>query len=185
MEFSMQKTHSEARKANERKLREMGYRPGPTSESFSDFVKMKVLARKRIEQYGNPYGANSFPMVMAQHKELVRNVCVRVDAPRIAELDALTELLDCNKQEFVLELLVAGIEQAKTALREAGLEHAFDAAVDKKLDDAGFTVAPNKGGFWGMNYRGEPITNKDADHHEKMSRAISRTVGKILPEDRE
>lgn len=45
-EYVMQKTHSEARKANEKKLREMGYRPGPTSENFSDFVTMKVLARK-------------------------------------------------------------------------------------------------------------------------------------------
>ena len=182
----MQKTHSEARKANEKKLHEMGYRPGPTSQSFSDFVTMKVLARKRIEQYGNPYGANSFPMVMAHHKELVRNVCVRVDAPRIAELDAVTEMLDCNKQEFVLELLVAGIEQAKAALREAGLENAFDAAVDRKLDDAGFTVtAPNEDGLWGSHYRGEPIINKNAGHHEKMASAISRTVGEALPESSE
>jgi len=174
-------SYSEARKANEEKLLQIGYRPGPTSESFSDFVKMKVLARKRIEQYGNPFGANAFPMALSQHKELLRNVCVRVDAFRIAELDALTELLDCNKQEFVLELLVAGIEQAKTALRKAGLEHAFDAAVDRKLDEAGFTVAPNNGGFWGMSYRGEPILNKDAGHHEKMASAISRTVGETLP----
>lgn len=182
----MQATHSEARKANERKLREIGYRPGPTNESFSDFVTMKVLWRKRIEQYGNPFGANSFPMAMAQHKELVRNVCVRVDAPRIAELDALAEVLDCNKQEFVLELLVAGIEQAKAALREAGLEHAFDAAVDRKLNEAGFTVvAPNEAGFWGTHYRGEPIINRDAGHHEKMARAISRTVGETLPENGE
>lgn len=178
----MTTTHSDARKANEEKLHQMGYRPGPTSESFSDFVKMKVLARKRIEQYGNPFGANSFPMALAQHKELLRNVCVRVDALRIAELDALTEILDCNKQEFVLELLVAGIEQAKTSLREAGLAYAFDAAVDKKLDDAGFTVAPLNNGFWGMNYRGEPIINKEAGHHEKMAGAISRTVGETLPE---
>lgn len=182
----MKKTHSEARRENERKLHEMGYRPGPASESFSDFVTMKVLARKRIEQYGNPYGANSFPMAMAQHKELVRNVCVRVDAPRIAELDAVTEILDCNKQEFVLELLVAGIEQAKAALREAGLEHAFDAAVDRKLDEAGFTVAAaDEAGFWGTHYRGNPITSKDAGHHEKMARAITRTVGETLPESDE
>lgn len=179
----MLKSHSEARRANESKLGEMGHLPGPTKENFSDFVQMKLLARKRVEQYGNPFGANSFPMALAQHKELVRNVCIRVDAPRIAELDALTEVLDCNKQEFVLELLVAGIEQAKSQLTEAGLRYAFDAAVDRKLDEAGFTVdAATEAGFWRTSYRNEPIVNKDATHHEQAGRSVSAAVGTVLPE---
>jgi len=33
-----------------------------------------------------------------------------------------------------------------------------------------------------MTYRGEPILNENADHHEKMARAISLTVGETLPE---
>ncbi|HMO30227.1 hypothetical protein [Enterovirga sp.] len=179
----MSMSHSGARKLNAQKLRDMGYRPGPTDESFSDFVKMKVLARKRIEQYGNPFGANAFPMILAQHKELLRNVCVRVDAPRIAELDAVTEILDCNKQEFVLELLVAGIEQAKAALREAGLESVFDAAVDRKLEEAGFTVAPpHEDGFWRTLYRGEQVINRNAAQHEKAAGALSRTIKDTLPD---
>ncbi|MGV3550118.1 hypothetical protein [Rhizobium sp.] len=180
----MELTHSEAERANDEKLRELGYVPGPDRASFSDFVAMKVIALKRTHQYGNVYGANALPMGMAQHKGLVRNVCVRVDAMRIAELDALTELLDCNKQEFVLELLVAGMEQAKAALRTAGLEKAFDTAVDRKLDEAGFSVVPpGEGGFWGTHYQGKPIINPDARHHEKMARGISGTIGEALPEN--
>ena len=175
--------HSDAEKANDQKLRELGYLPGPTSDSFADFVQMKVIALKRTHQYGNAFGANALPMTFAQYKGLLRNVCVRVDAMRIAELDALTELLDCNKQEFVLELLVAGMEQAKTALRAAGLEKAFDAAVDKKLEEAGFTVVPpNEDGFWGTHYQGKPLVNNSAKHHEKMAGAISGTVREALPD---
>lgn len=176
-------SHSKAEKANDQKLREMGYIPGPSGESFSDFIKMKVIAQRRTHQFGTPFGANSTPMVFAQYKELLRNVCVRIYPFRMAELDALTEILDCNKQEFVLELLVAGMEQAKAALREGGLERAFDEAVDKKLEDTGFSVAPQSpDGFWQTHYRGKPITNKEAGHHEKMAGAISSTIGDALPE---
>lgn len=176
-------THSEAEKANGQKLAELGYVPGLTGASFSDFLTMKVIALKRTHQFGNAYGANALPMGMSQHKGLVRNLCVRVDAMRIAELDALTELLDCNKQEFILELLVAGMEQAKTAIRAAGMEKIFDEAVDSKLDDAGFTVAPSPSeGFWATHYQGKLIVNKDAKHHEKMARAISGAIEETLPE---
>jgi len=175
--------HSRAERENDEKLREMGYVPGPTGDSFSDFITMKVIAQRRSHQFGNPFGANATAMVFAQYKELLRNVCVRVDPFRMAELDALTEVLDCNKQEFVLELLVAGMEQAKAALRAAGLERAFDDAVDKRLDEAGFSVAPQSAsGFWQTHYRGKPIVNKQAEHHEKMAGAISSTIGDALPE---
>lgn len=176
-------SHSEAERQNNAKLRELGYITGPTGESFSEFVSMKVISAKRTHQYGTPYGANSLAMVCAQYKDLLRNVCVRVDALHAAELDALTEILDCNKQEFVLELLIAGIEQTKSALKSAGLERAFDEAVDNKLNDLGFSVEPaNEEGFWGTNYKGKPIINNKAEHHEKMAGAISRTIAETLPD---
>src|SRR5690348_15685387 len=84
---------------------------GSDRDSFSDYLFMKVIASKRIQQFGNAYGANANPLGFP--KELVRNLGIRVDPVRLAELDALTEVLDCNKQEFVLELLVGGIEQGK------------------------------------------------------------------------
>lgn len=173
-------SHSEAKRANERIVKEMGRPGGPTGESFSEFVTMKVIARKRIEQYGNPFGANAMGMVFSDRKDLVRNVCVRVDPIRLAELDALMELLDCNKQEFVLELLVAGIEQTKAALREAGLEASFDTAVDQRLKQAGFAVAQRENGFWGLTHDGATVATKEAQAHRAAAEASTRGLGRAI-----
>lgn len=181
--IGMQKTYSQAIKANMRKLEEIGRPFGPYGAGFSDFLMMKVLARKRVERFGNPFGANALPMVFSQKKELVRNVCVRVDPIRLAELDALMELLGCNKQEFVLELLVAGIEQAKAALRDAGLEPAFDEAVDKRMAEAGFTAEPSHhDGFWTLHHRGELVVNEEAARHKAAAEAMSVMVEKAVGE---
>lgn len=181
----MAKTYTEAMKANYQKMEEIGRYFGPYAAGFSDFLRMKVLARKRVERFGNPFGANALPMVFSQKKELMRNVCVRVDPIRLAELDALMEVLQCNKQEFVLELLVAGIEQAKAALREAGLEHAFDAAVDKRLAEAGFTAEPSPAGdgFWTLHHNGELVVNEDAARHKEAAEAMTAMVEKSIGED--
>lgn len=173
-------SHSEAMRANERIVKETGRPGGPTGESFSDFVTMKVLARKRVEQFGNPYGANAMAMVFSDRKDLLRNVCVRVDPIRLAELDALMELLDCNKQEFVLELLVSGIERAKSALREAGLDAVLDAAVDRRLDEAGFAVAQREDGFWTLEHRGERVVAKAAQAHEATARDATGGLGRAI-----
>ncbi len=174
----MTMTYSEAVKASAEKGETGAY-----SASFSDFITMKVLAGKRTERFGNVYGANAHVMAFAQRKELVRNLGIRVDALRLAELDAVTEILNCNKQEFVLELLVAGIEQAKEAIATAGLQHVYDEAIDRKIAQAGFTVVPaTTEGHWTLLHNGEPIVNKDADRHRKAANAISDMVGEIATE---
>jgi hypothetical protein len=172
--------YSEANKANEAALARQA---GAYSSGFEDFLTMKTLARKRINMFGNPFGANAHALAFSTKKELVRNLCVRVDAVRLAELDALTEVLDCNKQEFVMELLVAGIEQAKEALASQGLQQIFDECVDQRIADAGFTMEPAATeGFWTMHHRGEPIVNKDYERHANAARAVKDLVEKELPQ---
>ncbi|WP_061289687.1 hypothetical protein [Azotobacter vinelandii] len=131
---------------------------GDYGSSFSDFVLMKTLAAKRLEHFGNRNGANA--NTLGFRKELVRNIGIRVDALRLAELDAITAILECNKQEFVMELLVAGIEQAKQAIKEAGLEKRYEELVDAKVSEAGFSVEPSSTeGYWVLHHGGKPIVS--------------------------
>lgn len=123
---------------------------------FADFVQMKTLALKRFERFGNRNGANANTLGFG--KELVRNLGIRVDAVRLAELDAVTETLACNKQEFMMELLVAGIEQAKQAIRLAGLEKRYEETVDRRIAEAGFSMEPSSNeGYWTLHYAGRPV----------------------------
>lgn len=168
----MSMTYSSALKANAEKGETGAYSAG-----FSDFIAMKILASKRTERFGNVYGANAYLMAFSQRKELVCNLDIRIDAIRLAELDAVTEILNCNKQEFVLELIVAGIEQAKQALTAAGLQHAYDEVVDEKIAEVGISIAPSASqGCWTLHHNGEPIVNQDADRHGKAANTISDMV---------
>ncbi len=148
-------TYSEAIRANTEGSER---RRGAYSTGFSDFVAMKVLAAKRVDRFGSPHGANANVLGFTQRKELVRNLGIRIDAIRLAEIDALTEILGCNKQEFVLEVLVAGIEQAKEALYTAGLQTAYEEKLDLNIQEAGFSVEPSRNeGYWTLHYKGEPL----------------------------
>jgi len=156
---------------------------GPTEDNFTDFLTMKVIGSKRVQTFGNAYGANANTLGFSHKKELVRNLGVRVDAVRLAELDAVTAILGCNKQEFVLELLVAGLEQAKAAIRTAGLRHLYDDALDRNMAAAGFTVEPSpNAGYWTLHHKGEPIVNRDAERHEKATAAMSEIIGENAAE---
>jgi len=136
---------------------------GPTGESFAEFLTLKVIARKRIEQFGNIHGATANLVGFGQGKDLIKNLGVRIDALRLAELDALTEFLDCNKQKFVLELLAAGIQQAREAVARAGLEERFNAVLDRKIAEAGFTLeASGEKDDWALHHQGEPLVSARA-----------------------
>lgn len=154
-EFRMEIGYSAAMKIESGKAELTDFRT-----CFSDFVAMRTLAAKRLELFGNPRGANANTAGFGHLKELVRNVGLRVDAIRLAELDAVTELFACNKQEFFMELLVAGLDQAKDSIREAGLEKRYEALVDQRIAAAGITVgpSPNKGHL-SLYFRGEPIVS--------------------------
>lgn len=144
---------------------------GPTGESFAEFLTLKVIARKRIEQFGNFHGATANMVGFGQNKDLIKNLGVRIDALRLAELDAITEFLDCNKQKFVLELLAAGIQQAREAVVAAGLEGRFNAVLDRKFAEAGFTVEPSgEKGHWALHHQGEPIVRAE-DQNKAMAAA--------------
>lgn len=154
------KTYTQSVAANEAHLSDY---PRQDPAVFEDFLLMKIIEQKRVQQFGNRHGANANAMCFAQKKGLVRNLGVRVDAVRLAEIDAVTEFLGCNKQEFVMELLIAGLEQAKAAAAENGLSLLLNNAIDRKMEEAGFTVEPSpKEGFWTLHHKGQPLHNDSA-----------------------
>jgi len=158
-------TYTEAVAANEVQ------NPHPVRQdasSFGEFLSMKIIEQKRIQQFGNRFGANANAVGFAQKKELVRNLGIRIDAIRLAELDAVTEFLGCNKQEFVMELLVAGLEQTKAVAAQNGLRLILDGVIDRKVEEAGFSVEPSPNeGFWALVHKGQPLHNERAAEQAK------------------
>jgi len=160
-------------------------RPHQDSNVFSEFLTMKIIEQRRIQQFGNRYGANAHAVGFAQKKDLVRNLGVRIDAVRLAELDAVTEFLGCNKQEFVMELLLSGLEQAKVAIAQGGLKPMLDKTIDRKVEEAGFSVEPSpNGGFWTLHYKGQALHNQRAAQQDQAlepttSRAIESELGQL------
>jgi hypothetical protein len=137
-------------------------------ESFDDFVAMKAIGAKRIQTFGNAFGANASPVGMGSHsKELVRNLCVRLDALSLAEIDALTDALECSKQEFVVELLAAGIAKTMAALEQQGLSSVFEERMGERLKKAELSFQPTADGkYRHLCFRGEVIRAKDWKRHE-------------------
>lgn len=167
-------TFSEAGRHN---MALLGREAGPYQEGFGDFLQAKALARKRLERFGNPTGANATVLALSDKKELVRNLCVRVDALRLAEIEALTNVLGCNKQEFVLELLVAGIEQAKKVLDQQGIRHLFDQQLDQLVEEAGFTMEQAEPeGFYRTHYKGQPVINARHQQHMEAASALTGVI---------
>lgn len=160
-----------------------GRERGAYAEGFSDFLTMKVIGAKRLDMFGTAYGANSIPMTLGQRKEAVRSLGVRIDAICLAELESLIEMLGCSKQEFVLEVLSAGIEQGKDALKSAGLLAAYEVKVNRRVREAGFTSvpAPTKG-FYHTHYNGELAVNKEYDAHQAAVGAMSEIVDSATSE---
>jgi hypothetical protein len=131
--------------------------------SFDDFVVMKAIGAKRVQSFGNAFGANASPVGMGSHsKELVRNLCVRVDALSLAEIDALTDVLECSKQEFVIELLTAGIAKTMATLEQQGLAGLFEQRMSERLEKAELSFRPTADGkFTTLHFRGEQVRAKD------------------------
>lgn len=153
---------------------------GPSGDSFADFITMKVITRKRVEQFGNIHGATANMVGFGQNKDLIKNLGVRIDAIRLAEIDALTEFLDCNKQKFVLELLAAGIEQAREAVVRAGLGDQFNAVLNRKIAEAGFSVEPSGDkGYWTLHHQGEPIVNARAGEQGKAPQTAGEVAADV------
>lgn len=147
------------------------------AEGFHDYLSMKTLARKRIERFGSPMGANATPLAFSDQPELVRNLCVRVDAIRLAELDALINVLGCSKQEFILELLVAGMAQARSMLARDGLQQAYEGDLDDRIEKAGFTVEPSPNeGYWTLHYRGNPLKYADYETHTEAAGSVRQLI---------
>ncbi|HEY8577940.1 MAG TPA: hypothetical protein VIL88_16560 [Devosia sp.] len=148
-------TYTQSAAANQAQLPDL---PRQDQDIFDDFLIMKIIEQKRVQQFGNRSGANTNALGFAQRKELVRNLGVRIDAVRLAELDAVTEFLGCNKQEFVMELLVAGLEQTKSVAAKNGLGLLLSETIDRKVEEAGFSVEPSANkGFWTLHYKGQPL----------------------------
>lgn len=171
-------TYSEATREN---LAQNGAEDGDYADGFHDYLTMKTLARKRVERFGSPVGANTTPVGFSHQPELLRNLCVRVDAIRLAELDALTDVLGCSKQEFILELLVAGMAQARSLLARHGLQHPYESDLDDRIHKAGFTVEPSTNeGYWTLHYRGKPLKNSDYESQVEAESAIRRLIDSTL-----
>jgi hypothetical protein len=132
-------------------------------ESFDDYVAMKAIGAKRIQTFGNSFGANASPVGMGSHnKALVRNLCVRLDALSLAEIDALTDVLECSKQEFVVELLAAGIAKTMAALEQHGLAAVFEERMGERLKKAELSFRPTADGKHNvLCFRDEVIRAKD------------------------
>lgn len=155
-----------------------GIDPKVRQESFQDFLTMKAISGKRIQTFGNAFGANAGPVCMGGHsRDLVRNLCVRLDALRLAELDALTDVLDCSKQEFVLEALASAIAKAIASIEEHGLAHVFEEKINQRLEKAelSFRSSPDGAHQW-LYFRGELIRNKDWDNHKKVAEGIKDMI---------
>ncbi|PYE39954.1 hypothetical protein DFI02_12032 [Rhizobium sp. PP-F2F-G20b] len=164
--------------ANSSNSESEAWRPQQDSNIFREFLSMKVIEQRRVQQFGNRYGANAHAVGFAQKKELVRNLGVRIDAVRLAELDAITEFLGCNKQEFVMELLLSGLEQAKAAAAQGGLKPMLDEAIDRKVAEAGFSVEPSPNeGYWTLHYKGQPLHNERA---AEQAQALGATTSQAI-----
>ena len=151
-------------------------------DGFEEFLMSKTLDRKRIERFGNPFGANALPLALTGNPELVRNLCVRVDAMRLAELDAVIAVLGCNKQEFVLEMLVSGLARAQSLIGEHGLKEVFEATMDEKIAEAGFSMVEAGNGYWQTHYKGKPLINPHHEAHRSAANAARDLIETSLPE---
>ncbi|MBI1867607.1 MAG: hypothetical protein HYS06_04840 [Methylocystis sp.] len=155
-----------------------GMDPKVRRDSFDDFLTMKTIGTKRVWTFGNPLGANASPVCMGGHsRELVRNLCVRVDALTLAELDAVTDVLDCSKQEFVVEALSAAIAKAMHGIDEQGLAHLFDERIKDRLEKAELSFQPSADGSheW-LYFRGELMKNKEWERHKGVVEGVKQLI---------
>jgi hypothetical protein len=158
--------------------REAGISPSVRAEAFDDFLTMKSIAAKRTWTFGNGLGANAGAVCMGGHsKELVRNLCVRIDALTLAQLDAVTDVMECSKQEFVLEAVSSAIAKATTNLRAQGLSQPLEQSLRTQLEKAELSYEYSddaKGGA--LRYRGELILNRDSRKHENTVNAVRNLI---------
>jgi hypothetical protein len=99
-------------------------------QSFDDFVAMKAIGAKRIQTFGNAWGANASPK--------------------------------CSKQEFVIELLAAGIARTIAELVQHGLAPVFDERMSERLKKAELSFQPTADGKHSLLcFRGEVIRAKN------------------------
>lgn len=153
--------------------------PKVRRESFDDFLTMKTLGTKRVWSFGNALGANAGQICMGGHRsDLVRNLCVRLDLLRLVELDAVTDVLDCSKQEFVLEALSAAISKAFHSIEEHGLAHLFEQRFKERFEKAGFSFRPiaEGGAHEALHFDGEPVRNKEWERHKRVADGLKDLI---------
>jgi hypothetical protein len=146
-----------------RNLGANGIDGGNRQDSFDDYVAMKAIGAKRVQTFGNAWGANANPVGMSSHsKDLVRNLCVRLDALSLAEIDAITDVLVCSKQEFIVELLASGIAKTIAELVQHGLAPVFDERMSERLKKAELSFQPTADGKHSLLcFRGDVIRAKN------------------------
>lgn len=106
-------TIAEAHDAN---IKALGYEVDE-EKMLSEFLILKSLTAKRRDCVANPFGANMNVLAFLNKKDLVRNLCVRIDLVRMLHVEAIIEVLETNKQELVLEAVCSAIAQAERIMK--------------------------------------------------------------------
>lgn len=159
---------------------------------FAEFLTLKALTAKRNHLITNPFGANMMVLGCSHKKGLTRNLCVRLDLMTLLRIEAITEVLDTNKQEIVVEALNSGIKQAERAIKSAGITGIYEELMDRKFAAAGFSFdqSPHNEDFYVTKYKGEMIFNHDHERQEQAAEAwsgaakgVSDIIGEMKPDD--
>jgi hypothetical protein len=149
-------------------------------ESFDDFLTVKTFGAIRASSVGAALVGDAGSNGMGGFSsELLRNLCVRIDALRLVELDAVTDVLDCSKQEFVVEALSAALLKAFHRFEEHGLAAVLEQRYKQRFEQAGFSFCPIAGGdsHQTLHFNGEPVRLKNRQQRKRGDGSKDSTAG--------